>query len=73
MNRSISIDGGSITMMMLTITFVVLKALGYLDWPWWLVFIPLWGPIALVLLIAAVIGVVAFCISLRRALKERRA
>jgi hypothetical protein len=34
---------------LLTIAFVTLKALGYLDWSWWLVFSPLWGPIVLVL------------------------
>ena len=27
----------------LTITFVVLKALGYIDWAWWIIFSPLWG------------------------------
>lgn len=26
----------------LTIVFVILKALGYLDWSWWWVFSPLW-------------------------------
>lgn len=27
---------------LLTITFVILKALGYITWSWWWVFSPLW-------------------------------
>lgn len=33
----------------LTVIFVIAKIAGYITWPWWLVLIPLWGPIALVL------------------------
>lgn len=32
----------------LTIVFVLLKAFDKIDWSWWLVFAPMWGPIALV-------------------------
>lgn len=36
----------------LTLIFVVAKILGFLSWSWWLVFLPIWGPIlALILFI----------------------
>lgn len=30
----------------LTIVFVVLKLVGVIDWSWWYVLLPLWGPAA---------------------------
>lgn len=38
--------GGSMGSL-LTIVLVVLKATGYLDWSWFLVFFPLWVPIVI--------------------------
>ena len=37
----------------LTIVLVILKALGYINWSWWLVFSPLWisGIIGLIFLV----------------------
>lgn len=32
----------------LTIAFVVLKLTGYIDWSWWWIWSPLWGPVAVV-------------------------
>ena len=29
----------------LTLIFVVAKILGFVAWSWWLVFLPIWGPI----------------------------
>lgn len=61
---------------LLTITFVVLKALGHLDWSWWWVFAPLWIPWALILLILVVIGIVYLLVLLldpaEKAKRERR-
>ena len=47
---------------LLTITFVVLKALGYLNWSWWLVFSPVWGVAALTLglfIFAVLLGILS--------------
>lgn len=46
----------------LFITFLVLKLCGVIDWSWWWVTAPLWGPIALipVFLIVYLIIVVFF-------------
>ena len=34
---------------LLTVLFVGLKLTGYISWSWWLVFLPIYGPLALVL------------------------
>lgn len=36
---------------LLTIAFIVLKLTGFINWSWWLVLLPLYGPILLVLII----------------------
>lgn len=45
-------SGGGITFFgLLGILFIALKLTNYVDWPWWVVLAPIWGPIALVLVI----------------------
>jgi hypothetical protein len=44
---------------LLTVLFVGLKLAGVIAWSWWLVLAPLWGPIAILLLIALVGGLIA--------------
>jgi hypothetical protein len=36
---------------LLTILFVALKLTGYIDWSWWWVLAPIWGPMAFGILI----------------------
>lgn len=36
---------------LLTITFIVLKLCHVIDWSWWWVLTPFWGPFVIVLLI----------------------
>jgi len=43
--------GGSITTPLLVV-FVVLKLTDVINWSWWLVLSPLWGVVALLLLLA---------------------
>lgn len=33
----------------LTLIFITLKLMGYINWSWWWVLAPLWGPILLTL------------------------
>lgn len=42
---------------MIQVTLIVLKALGYITWSWWLVLLPfiILGAIALAILIAAIV------------------
>lgn len=42
----------------LFLIFLILKLVGAIDWSWWWVFAPLWMPLALVVLILAVVGLV---------------
>lgn len=43
---------------LLTIVFIVLKLTGYIAWSWWWVLAPSWIPVAIVLTIVAVGGIV---------------
>lgn len=46
----------------LTIIFVVAKIMGYINWSWWLVFLPLWFPFAIVISAMAIVFIVSFLI-----------
>ena len=39
----------------LTIIFIALKIFSFISWSWWLVLLPAWGPVALVLFIFLVV------------------
>lgn len=39
---------------LLTILFIGLKLTGYINWSWWLVLLPFWGGLLLVLLVFVV-------------------
>jgi hypothetical protein len=45
----------------LGIMFIGLKLAGFIDWPWWLVLSPLWGGVALWLVIVIAIAVGVAC------------
>lgn len=46
--------GSSIFMSLLAVLFIGLKLTGYITWSWWWVLAPIWGPIALCLVVIAV-------------------
>lgn len=46
------------TWLLFTVTFIVLKSLGFLSWSWWWLLVPLLGTPALAVL---VVGTVAIC------------
>lgn len=50
-DKKIVVNSGGIGngLLLLTSVFVVLRALEYIDWSWWIVFSPIWSPVALVL------------------------
>lgn len=63
MSEKIVVKGGG-GIGILGATFLVLltlKLLGKIDWSWWVVAAPLWGPLAMVLI--AVVGVFAASIA----------
>ena len=41
----------------LAVVFIVLKLIGVIDWSWWWVLCPVWGPLALL-----VVGFFVYCV-----------
>ena len=48
-DKSVSYSGGIGFTGLLTIVFVTLKLTGRINWSWWWVLLPSWGPIAIAL------------------------
>ncbi|MGE0714802.1 MAG: hypothetical protein AB7P02_05115 [Alphaproteobacteria bacterium] len=69
MSESSSRNGGVGTLGLLGVAFVVLKLTGHIDWSWWWVTAPFWGPLAFIA--AIVIG--ALPVVLIKGHLERRA
>lgn len=40
----------------LLIVFIVLKLVGVINWSWWIVLIPLWINLALLIIVLAILG-----------------
>lgn len=57
MEKEVSVGGGLTTT--LFIVFLVLKLTNTIDWSWWWVTCPLWGPLALILGIIVVFFLIA--------------
>lgn len=51
-------SGGVGVMGLLGVVFVTLKLLGVITWSWWMVTLPFWGGLALIVAMVAVVGVV---------------
>lgn len=64
-SNSSSSSGGGITFFgILTVAFIVLKLCGVIKWSWWLVFIPLY--IELLIVIVTIIGFVIYLKKMRK-------
>lgn len=75
-DKSVEVSGGISLSGLTFIVFLVLKLCGVIDWSWWWVTAPLWGPFALLIaglfiyiIIAVIIALVRYCIRKR---KEKR-
>lgn len=44
---------------LLTILFIGLKLTGFIDWSWWLVLLPLYGPLAVIAGLFIIAGILA--------------
>lgn len=51
--------GGTSFCNLLFLVFLVLKLTKVINWSWWWVTAPIWGPLALVVAILIVVGIVA--------------
>ena len=56
-DKTSSAGGGIGFFGLLAIVFITLKLCGQLDWSWWWVLAPLWGPPAFIVALAVVVGV----------------
>lgn len=54
-SSSSSASGGVGVIGLLGVAFVVLKLVGVIDWSWWLVTLPFWGGLALILVIGLLV------------------
>ena len=45
---------------LLGVDFIVLKLVGVIDWSWWLVTLPLYGPVILLIIILIIVGLIVF-------------
>lgn len=61
--KKLSINLGGSGATLLTITFVILKAMGLIDWSWWWVFAPLWIGVAIALVIIVIVLIVAVIVA----------
>lgn len=59
-NSSSSSSGGIGFFGLLTITLIVLKLTGYIDWSWWWVTAPLWAPFLFLVAILTFIFIIMF-------------
>lgn len=60
---------------LVTIIFVILKLCGVLSWSWWWVLSPLWGGVAIFIVVAVLIwlcGCIAVTIEEKRENKKKR-
>lgn len=52
MNNSSAKSGGVSVLGVIQIVFIILKLVGVISWSWWVVLIPLWITIGLILFLA---------------------
>ena len=43
---------------LLGVAFVVLKLIGVINWSWWWVTLPFWGPVVCALILLLVVGII---------------
>lgn len=60
-------SGGVGFFSLLGLLFIGLKLAGFIDWPWWVVMLPIWGPIVFVLML---LGGIAFALAVKKHFEE---
>ena len=56
-NNNNNTQGGIGLGMILFLIFMTLKLTGDITWSWWYVTLPIWGPLLVVIIILAVVGI----------------
>lgn len=57
-NRNHAASGGVGLLEVLTIVFIVLKLCGLISWSWWLVLMPLWIELGIILILFVIMFVI---------------
>lgn len=65
-------SGGIGTLGLLGVAFIVLKLCHVIDWSWWYITLPLWGPVALVAAIVLPLGVIWIILRIQLARERKR-
>lgn len=47
---------------LLFVVFLILKLTHVIDWSWWWVTAPLWIPLALLIVVFVIIGIISLCL-----------
>lgn len=64
LNTTAARSGGGISLFsVLGVVFVVLKLVGTINWSWWLVLLPFYGPIVLALVLFGIAGLITFWVN----------
>lgn len=63
--RTVTLPGGGLCTL-LTVLFVGLKLTGHIGWSWWWVLAPLWGALAVWLIIFGVVVAIAAALAVWR-------
>ena len=61
MSKSNSSSGMSV-FTVIGIVFIVLKLVGVINWSWWLVTLPFWGGLVLIVSVLVIIGIITYLI-----------
>ena len=70
---SVNVSWGGLGMFLLFLLFLGLKLGGVINWSWWWITAPLWGPIAATIALIIIVATVYFFIGIVKAIKARNA
>jgi hypothetical protein len=60
-DNTVNYGGGIGFFGILTLIFITLKLTGVINWSWWLILLPFYGPVLLFVTIVVIVFVVVFC------------
>lgn len=70
---SVNASWSGFGMFLLFLLFLGLKLGGVINWSWWWITAPLWGPIVVTIAIIIIVAIVYFFIGIVKAIKARNA
>ena len=68
--KEIKINTSGIFTVLLQVTFIVLKLCNVIDWSWLWVLAPTWIPVAIVIGLFLIVGIIAFIVGIIKGIYE---